>query len=149
MLANISDANLIAERLLQNQQDIGDFVKPCIGTSKGNRLTTLLKEHILAAAGAIQAVKNGNQQAIDEAVDKVFQNSRQVSAFISDLNPRKLPFKEVLDHFNQHNQYVIDMTVARSKGEFAKDIKLFDEYYAQILEFSDFVLNGLVDKCCA
>lgn len=144
VLADIPDAQLLANRLLQNQVDIGNFLKQFIGKVRGNKVAELLQEHILAAAGAINAVKSGNQRAIESAVNKVFQNSRKVSKFLSSLNPEKLPFSVVLEHFNEHNQFVIDMTVARSQGEFAKDIKLFDLYYAQILEFADLLLNGVI-----
>ena len=147
VLADIPDAPLLAARLLQNQVDIGNFLKPFIGVTRGNRVAELLQEHILAAAGAVAAVKSGNQRAINSAVNKVFQNSRKVSAFLSKLNPKKLPFEVVLEHFNEHNQFVIDMTVARANGQFAKDIKLFDAYYAQILEFADLLLNGVLSKC--
>ena len=144
VLASIPDADLLAARLLRNQDEIGDFVGRFVGEGRGNRLAQLLREHILAAAGAITAVKGGNQQEIDAAVQKVFENSREVSAFISSLNPKKLPFRVVLDHFNEHNQFVIDMTVARKNNDFAKDIELFDLYYAQILRFSDLILNGII-----
>ena len=81
VLGNIPDADLIAARLLRNQQDIGNFTKQFIGTNRGNALAELLKQHILAAAGAVNAVKSGNQTDINNAVAKVFQNSRKVSAF--------------------------------------------------------------------
>ena len=147
VLANIPDADLLAARLLENQDDIGNFVKKFVSVSNGNTLTKLLQQHILAAAAAVKAVKSGNQQVIDDAVRKVFQNSREVSSFISSLNPNKLPFKVVLKHFDEHNQFVIDMTVARNSGNFEKDIKLFDAYYSQILDFSDLLLKGLVTRC--
>lgn len=142
-LANIPDTDLIAARLLRNQVDIGNFVKPFVGINNGKKLTKLLQEHIKAAAAAINAVKSENEKAINAAVANVFQNSQKVSAFISKLNPKKLPYDIILEHFNQHNQYVIDMTVVRSQGDFATDIKIFDLYYSQILKFSDLILSGL------
>jgi hypothetical protein len=163
VLGNIPDAKLIAARLLRNQVDIGNFTKQFTGESKGNILARLLQQHILAAANAVNAVKSGKhipgcvtwerfirsgkQQAITDAVNKVFQNSRKVSHFISNLNPCKLPFKVVLHHFNQHNQYVIDMSLTRKNGDFEKDIQIFDTYYTQLLDFADLFLNGLVDGC--
>ena len=58
-----------------------------------------------------------------------------------------LPFDKVLHHFNQHNQYVIDMTIARNNENFELDIQLYDKYYSQILDMADFFLNGLVNIC--
>jgi hypothetical protein len=147
VLGNLPDVNVVTARLLQNQIDIGNFTKQFIGEFKGNRLTKLLQQHILAAAAAVSAVKSGNQQAIADAVEQVFQNSRKVSHFISNLNPEFLPFKTILHHFNKHNQFVIDMTIARNNNDFERDIQIYDAYYNQILEFADLVLFGLVDGC--
>lgn len=111
------------------------FVKTKIGYGKTNKVTWE------------RFIRSGKQQAITDAVNKVFQNSRKVSHFISNLNPCKLPFKVVLHHFNQHNQYVIDMSLTRKNGDFEKDIQIFDTYYTQLLDFADLFLNGLVDGC--
>lgn len=142
-LQSLPDLDVITTRLLQNQTDIGNFVKPIIGEQNGNILAELLKEHILAAADAVNAVKGGNKTTIDDVVKKVFNNSTQVSKFLSYLNPEKLPYDTVLKMFNMHNQYVIDMTTAHSQKKYDKEIKLFDEYYDQILDFSDTLNSAL------
>lgn len=147
VLAGIPDADLLATRLLKNQDDIGDFLKPYIGENKGNQLAQALKSHILAAANVIVAVRDGNQAAIDAAIITLFINSNQVATFISSLDPCKLPFNVIKAHFDQHNQFVIDMTIARKNGNFAEDIRLFDLYYAQILHFADLLFDGLIRPC--
>src|SRR5688572_7307698 len=47
-------------RLLQNQVDIGNAIKPYYGESAGNQLTALLQEHITIAADLLTALKNDN-----------------------------------------------------------------------------------------
>src|SRR5512143_2939310 len=51
------DANKLAERLLRNQDDIGNAVKPFYGEGAGNNLSSLLRDHILVAADLVKAAK--------------------------------------------------------------------------------------------
>ena len=136
-LTSLPDLDVITNRLLRNQKDIGDFIKPIVGENNGNMATKLLQEHILAAAGAVEAVKDGNTDKINNAINKVFANSKQVAQFLSSLNPEKLPFDAVLKMFNEHNQHVIDMAIAHSQNKFDEEIKHYDSYYTHMLALSD------------
>ena len=44
-----------ANRLLKNQEDVGDAVGKIYGAAAGQQLTTLLKEHISIAVDLIKA----------------------------------------------------------------------------------------------
>jgi len=143
-LQSLPDLTSITTRLYQNQTDIGNYVKPIVGATNGDTLTTLLKGHISAVAGAVSAIKGKDQTIINAAVNKVFVNSAQVAGFISSLNPSKLPYNTVLKMFNAHNQYVIDMTMAHSQNQYDRELQLFDEYYQHMMMFSDSLSGALI-----
>jgi len=55
------DAKAAANRLMKNQEDIGNAVATFYGAPAGQQLTTLLKEHITIAVDLIQAAKAGDK----------------------------------------------------------------------------------------
>src|SRR5512135_3598323 len=59
-VGDLEDTGKIAERLLRNQDDIGNAIKPIYGVEAGNKLAALLKEHILIAAEIVKAAKAGD-----------------------------------------------------------------------------------------
>jgi hypothetical protein len=55
------DANAAATRLLKNQDDIGGAVAGFYGKDPGDKLTGLLKQHIMIAVDLIAAAKANDQ----------------------------------------------------------------------------------------
>ena len=76
------DTNATVGRLLQNQVDIGDAVKPYYGEAAGDELTKLLKEHILGAVDVLMAAKSGDQNKLTLAEDAWFANGREIADFL-------------------------------------------------------------------
>jgi len=56
-LGDLPDADSIAERLMKNQDDIGNAVKPYYGSDAGDKLANLLRSHIKIAAEVVKAAK--------------------------------------------------------------------------------------------
>jgi hypothetical protein len=63
--AALPDKQATTARLLRNQQDIGDAIKPFYGLAAGERLSALLTTHILVAADVLAAAKAGDQAAVE------------------------------------------------------------------------------------
>src|SRR3712207_5652200 len=64
--ADQPDASFAAERLLKNQEDIGNAIKPFYGDQAGNQLTSQLKHHITIAVDLLEAATSGNSTALEE-----------------------------------------------------------------------------------
>jgi hypothetical protein len=58
-VGGLPDTQIVVNRLLRNQTQIGNAVKPFYGRKAGNRLTALLRDHINAAVALLQAAKSG------------------------------------------------------------------------------------------
>jgi len=61
-LADLEDAGAIAQRLLSNQDDIGNAIKTYYGDEAGNKLAALLRDHISIATEVVKAAKMGNNE---------------------------------------------------------------------------------------
>src|SRR5262245_14918961 len=85
------DADATVARLLQNQTDIGNAVKPFYGSAAGNALTAQLKQHILIAADVIAAAKAGDQAKLADSQRRWQQNADGIAALLHRVNPRYWP----------------------------------------------------------
>ncbi len=72
--AGLPDLPANQARLLENQTDIGNAVKPYYGRAAGNRLTALLEEHIRGAVAVLVAAKAGDQAQIKAATAAWYAN---------------------------------------------------------------------------
>ena len=86
--ADSPDLEPTVNRLLRNQDDIGDAIKPFYGRQAGERLTALLKDHINGAVDLLVAAKSGDQQALETASAAWYSNGRQIADFLHGANPR-------------------------------------------------------------
>jgi hypothetical protein len=141
--SGLDDVSVLLPRLLQNQKDIGDNLKPIIGEVNGNKLTQVLTEHIKLAGEVIKA-STAKSAALQENIDKLFDNSDKVAEVLSFLNPRKLPLAVTQKMFEMHNEFVVAMTKARLAKKYQEEIELYDAYYNEILEMSDMIYNALI-----
>jgi len=132
-------------RLLKNQDDIGNAVKPFYGEAGGKELTRLLKEHITTAADLLKAAKTGNNSAFDAANKKWFANADEISDFLSKANPNwKLNDMKKMMH--DHLTLTTDEAVARLKKDYAADVKAYDKVHDEILMMADGLTDGIIKQ---
>jgi len=86
-LAGLKDQNDVLKRLLENQVELGNIIKPYYGVQAGNKLTSMLKEHILIAGKIIDAAKAGDQAKVTQFNKEWFRNADEIVTFLSSANP--------------------------------------------------------------
>lgn len=144
-LANLEDANRISERLLKNQDDIGNTVKIFYGDAAGNQLTSLLKDHILIAVEVVKAPKSGNDAELKKASDKWNANADDIAIFLSRANPNWSK-QNLIEILHKHLDLTTNEVVARLKKDWSGDIEAFDNGHEHILILSDTLSNGIVKQ---
>src|SRR5207244_5125931 len=63
-LGGLEDADEVAKRLLRNQDDIGNAIKPYYGAEAGTKLAGLLRDHITIATEVVKAAKDDQHEAL-------------------------------------------------------------------------------------
>ena len=144
-LDNAPDTNVVAARLLKNQEDIGNAIKPLYGDAAGNQLTTLLKEHILIAVDIVDSVKAKNVTAQAAAEAEWKTNADDIANLLSGANPN-WPNQDLKTMMYTHLATTKDELVARYTKDYPADVKAYDVVYDHILMMSDALANGIVQQ---
>jgi hypothetical protein len=143
-VAGLPDTNFAPQRLLKNQVDIGNSIKPFYGSEAGDKLTSLIKDHIMGAVDLLKATKSGNTTGT-AAAEKWYENADQIATFLSNANPNwsKVAWKSMLDY---HLAVTKSEAVARLTGNYAADITAYDKVRQGANMMSDTLVEGIVKQ---
>ena len=139
------DAQAAANRLMKNQEDIGNAVAGYYGQPAGQQLTALLKQHISIAVDLIKAAKAGDKAAQQQASDKWQQNAVDIATFLSKANPN-WPKDALVNMMKAHLSTTTDEVVARLKHDYEADVRAYDAVYNHILTMADALSDGIVKQ---
>ena len=142
--AGSPDTDATATRLLQNQTDIGDAMKPLYGDAAGTQLTALLRDHILTAADLITAAKANDADKVAATKDKWYANADAIADFLATANPKNWPATEMRQMMHDHLDITLAEAVDHLKGDYAADIADYDKVHTQILKMADMLTDGIV-----
>jgi hypothetical protein len=141
--ADLPDRQATTERLLRNQQDIGDAIKPYYGRAAGERLSSLLTEHILVAADLLGAAKAGDQAAVERHSRVWYRNGNQIADFLHEANPRHWARAEMRTMMRDHLDLTLAEAVAHLTQDHRADIRAYDRIHRQILSMADMLSDGI------
>jgi hypothetical protein len=144
-LAGLPDLPTVTQRLLRNQDDIGNAIKPIYGDEAGKKLAALLRDHILIAAEIVKAAKASDSKAVDAGQKKWRGNADDIAAFLSAANPNwKKP--TLTEHLYKHLDFVTNQVVARIKADWPADIQAYDAGNEHMLMFADALTDGIIKQ---
>jgi hypothetical protein len=139
-----SDTDATVGRLLRNQTDIGNAVKPFYGKAAGNKLTAELRRHILIAAEVIAAAKAGDQAKLTDARARWSRNGDDIAAVLNSVNPRFWRLGAMKAELRTHLRLTTDEAVARLQGNWAADVAAYDRIHDHALHLADLLSSGVV-----
>lgn len=142
-VADLPDKGATTERLLQNQVDIGNAIKPFYGDAAGSKLSALLKDHILIAADIVTAAKAGQAAQVESSKARWVANADEIAAFLSGANPRQWPAAEMKAMMREHLDLTTAELMARLNRDWAGDVAAYEKIHAQILKMADMLADGI------
>jgi hypothetical protein len=145
-VGGLPDTPLVITRLLGNQTDIGNAVKPYYGRKAGNELTALLKGHINAAVALLKAAKSGDSHATATAKAAFYANGNQVARFLHAANPHHWSLAAMKTMMRIHLDQVVGLAVDQLEGHYAAAVRLYDVYIGHIIDMADMLSTGIVQQ---
>ena len=143
--AGAEDQQEVLTRLLKNQEDIGNAVKPVYGEQAGNKLTDLLKEHIVIAGKIVDAAKSGNEALVNRLNKEWYRNADEIAAFLSGANPY-LKNEDLKNLLYMHLKLVSNDLSASLAKDWNARIASIDEGVKHIILMADTISTGVVKQ---
>jgi hypothetical protein len=134
-----------AGRLLQNQVDIGNAIKPFYGQDAGAKLTTLLQVHITDFVGLFQAAKARDAAALESAKTAVYANAQEIADFLAAANPKNWSQDEMRSMMKEHIDQTISYGSAELSGRYAEGIATYDLAEQHMLMMADDLSDGIIN----
>ena len=131
-------------RLLQNQRDFGDAIKPFYGPAAGNKLTALLHDHITIAVELLQAAKAGDTDAFNAANTRWYANGNDIADFLAAANPRSWPDAVMRADMKEHLDQSLAEAAHELHGEYAASVSDYEGIHAHILMMADQLSAGII-----
>lgn len=133
-----------AGRLLQNQNDLGNAIKPFYGAEAGNQLTKLLEEHILVAVEVMEAARQADTAAFDDALARWYVNGDEVADHLSSLNPDAWPQDVMRAMMSGHLDQTLTEAAAELGGDYQASVASYEAIHDHILEMADALSAGIM-----
>lgn len=143
--AGAEDQKQVLARLLKNQEDIGNSIKPYYGDAAGNKLTELLKEHIVIAGDIVEAAKSGQGAKVNQLNKIWHRNADEIAAFLSGANPN-LQNEDVKKLLYTLLELVTDDLTASLVKDWDARIVSIDDGLSHIIMMADAISDAVVKQ---
>jgi len=144
--AGLPNLSSTEARLLRNQVDIGNAIKPFYGAAAGTKLTALLKTHILQAVTVLKAAKAGDKPQLNAALKAWYANADQIAAFLSHANAQHWPLAATKMMMKNHLDLTTKEAVDELGGHWAASVADYDKVENEILMMSHTLAQGIIDQ---
>jgi hypothetical protein len=145
LLSNSLSIDNATNRLLKNQEAIGNCIKPFFGDTAGDTLTSLLKDHVTITVDLLKAIKIGDVTRSMTLETDAVTNTENIATFFATINPCYSK-DELIEMLDTNLILVKYQFIARMSGDYNADIMYFDMSIHHILVISDYLFKGIIER---
>lgn len=146
LMNNLPDQDLVYDRLITNQDNIGNILSPYYTQDVIDRLVGLLKEYVAIVKELIQAAMSGSDMTIVQA--KLVVNGSAILDLLDEINPMYWNKSGIMSElWTKHLGYLTDQVTARVASDWSKDLDALDsdhDILCGIDNFADRFAMGIV-----
>ncbi|MCL1949495.1 MAG: hypothetical protein FWF59_07165 [Turicibacter sp.] len=135
----------IVDRLLRNQDDIGDLFKAFYGNDAGAEVARILRGHIQLAGEVLTALRNDDKAAYKEAMTKWYANGDEFARYLNSLNPY-WDTDVVRKMMEMHLGIIEKQAEAHHSQQWDKEIHFSDKGDKHLEEMADFLAAGIINQ---
>jgi hypothetical protein len=144
-IAGLEDQEPVLARLLKNQDDLGNAIKPFYGEEAGNKLAELLRGHIQIAGKVVAAAKSGNQADFKKYNAEWYKNADDITKFLTAANPNYNK-KELNEMLYMHLKLITEGVVHKINKNWNANITALDKNQEHLMHMSDFLADGIIKQ---
>lgn len=144
-LSSLGDKDVVLQRLLKNQDEIGSSIKPYYGEEAGNKLSKLLREHIAIGGQVVDAAKNNNKDDLNKYNKLWYKNADEIADFLANANPNWSD-SQLKDMLHKHLEFVTDQVIARIKKDWSADVESYDKGEEHMIKFANTITEGIIKQ---
>lgn len=141
--SDVPDLEATTNRLLRNQSDIGDAIRPFYGDAAGDQLTSLLRTHILTAADILAAAKAGDSAGVAAASEAWYANADEIADFLAAANPNWSD-ADLRAMMKEHLDLTLAEAVAQLQGHYTEAVNKYDAVEVEIRQMADMLSDGII-----
>lgn len=142
-VGDLGDKDAVTARLLKNQEDIGNALKPIYGDEAGTKVTALLKDHVTIATELVTASAASDAAQVDATRTKWTANADEIATLLSGANPTAWPLEAAKSMLHEHLAATTEEVKARVAKDWDADIAAYEKVHAQAMKMADVLSDGI------
>lgn len=142
---NLKDIDYVTKRLLRNPSDIGNLYRRYYGDEVGDKITNLLREHLVIGGELVKAASKHDMNRAGALNNMWYKNADDMALAFSSINPNYVQ-SEVRDMLYHHLDLVKNEATYRLTNNYDADIKTYDDIENQALMMADYFADGIINQ---